>query len=195
MLPIVLQKCYTIGVTHYQRIEQEAIGSNGAFTYRTAKDIGIRSVELLRWIKAGKVIKAGYGVYRLAAYPVEGELMDRALLLAEVGEDSCLWGETALGFLGLCPTRSYVAYVGTPRRIRRHLSPGVFIRKLPVGYKPFYPKGVACQKVEDAIRAAAETIEGDRLREAIGAAIEGGYLMESEGDALKKEVCDGQAAT
>ena len=71
----------------------------------------------------------------------------------------------------------------------------MFIRKLPVDYKPFYPKGVACQKVEDAIRAASETIEGDRLREAISAAIEGGYLMKSEGDALKRAVCDGQAAT
>ena len=182
-------------MTHYQSIEQEAIGSNGIFTYRKAKDIGIRSVELSRWIKAGKVLKAGHGVYRLASYPIEGEQMDRALLLAEVGEDSCLWGETALGFLGLCPTRSYVAYVGTPRRIRRQLASGVFIRKLPVGYKPFYPKGVACQKVDDAVRAATESVERERLCDAIKAAVDGGYLMEAEGAALKKEICDGQAAS
>lgn len=191
----MLQKCYTIGVTHYQRIEREAIGSNGIFTYRKAKDIGIRSVELSRWVKAGKVIKSGYGVYRLASYPTEGELMDRALLLAEVGEGSCLWGETALGFLGLCPTRSYVAYVGTPRRVRRQLASGVFIRKLPVGYRPFYPKGVACQRVEDAVRAATESVERERLCDAIAAAVDGGYLMESEGEALKKEICDGQATS
>ncbi len=188
LLPIVLRKCYTIGVRHFDKILSEAVGNNGIFTYRAAKALGIRSPELSRWMKMGRIAKVGHGVYRLLSYPAQGDVTDRAALLAEVGEDSFLWGETALGFLGLCPVRSYVAYVASPHRIRRRLPEGVIVKSVEQGYRPFYPEGVACQRVGDAICASVGTVELERLHEAIATAEEKGLLGAAEASALKKKV-------
>jgi len=145
-------------------------------------------------MKMGRIVKVGHGVYRLSAYPSQGMVTDRAALLAEVGEDAFLWGETAIGFLELCPVRSYVAFVATPRRIRKHLGDGVVIKHAAPDYKPFYPNGVACQRVEDAIRSSIGTIDRNRLQEAVTVAEEKGYLSSAEALELKGEIANGKAS-
>lgn len=180
-------------MNHFALIESEAMGTNGVFTYRTAKQLGIHMSELSRWIKNGRIVKAGRGVYRLAAYPARGDVSNHTALLAEVGEGSFLWGETALGFLNLCPVRAYVAFVATPRRVRKNFADGVVIKKARPEYKPFYPDGVACQRVTDAIRDAKETVDVERLEEAISAALDKGFITNDEAKALSKEISDGQA--
>lgn len=169
------------------------MGYHGVFTFRQARKLGIVSPELARWLKAGRILKVGHGVYRLASYPSEGVVTDMASLLAEVGDGSYLYGESVLGFLELCPTRSYVAFVATPRRVRKKLGDGVVIVAGEREYHSLYEKGIPCQRVDEAILASIGTVEQARLLDAIAAAEQKGYLEESEARDLKARVESGYA--
>lgn len=179
---------------HYDLIVPEALKTNGVFTFRTAKRLGIQVQELSRWVKMGRIVRVGHGVYRLSVYPFHGIVEDRTALLAEVGEGAFLWGASAIDFLGLCPVPSYVAYVATPRRVRKRFSNKVVIKHARRGYKPFYHSGVACQQVEDAIRSSIGVIAGDLLQIAVKTAEKWEYLSSAEALELKEDVANGVAS-
>lgn len=170
------------------------MGTHGVFTYRTAHAMGILSPELSRWIKLGRIVKVGHGVYRLTAYPMQGAVTDMAVLLAEVGEGSYLYGETVLGFLELCPTRSYVAFIATPNRCRRSLSEGIRLVHGEKGYRPMYERGIPCQQVADAILSSVGTVDSSRLVEATGEAVAKGYFTAAEAESVKERISHGHSA-
>ena len=74
-------------------------------------------------VVTGRLVKLNRGVFRLAAYPSKGPCFGYAALLATVGEGSYLCGESVFQLYDLCPTRSYVATVATPRHVRRTTIP------------------------------------------------------------------------
>lgn len=168
------------------------MGTHGVFTYKTARAMGILSPELSRWTKAGRIIKVGHGVYRLTAYPLQGVVSDMAALLSEVGEGAYLYGETALGFLELCSTRSYVAFIATPNRCRRKLAQEIRVIRGPKNYRPMYERGIPCQRVDDAVLSSIGVVESSRLKEAVEVAIEKGYLTEEEGFKLQERISNGR---
>ena len=176
-------------MTHYETLKSESMGSYGVVTSRKAARLGIRGFELDRWTKVGKLIKTARGVYRFADYPMDSESAAMTAILAEVGEGAYLCGETALGFMELCPVRSYVATVATPNRFRRHVSEGIQVYKGAAGYEPSYYNGVPCQRAADAIRAAV--IDGDKREEAIFAARKAGLISDAEQAQLNKEFGNG----
>lgn len=176
-------------MSHFNALKSEAMGNFGVVTSKVASDIGIRGFELIRWVKDGRLLKVGRGVYRLADYPLGSDAADMISILAEVGEGAYLRGESVLGFLGLCPTRSYIATVAYPNRLRKKLPEGIQVEKSAADYKPTYYEGVPCQKVEDAIRSAK--IDEDRIVVAIDAAEKKGYLIGVEADNLRKELIHG----
>ena len=173
----------------WDRVQQAALGSHGIITFAQAKALGVHPAEMYRWDATGRLVKLNRGVFRLTMYPSNGFVSDMAALLAMVGEGSYLYGESAIQLYDLCPTRSYVATVATPRRIRRMTIPeGVRVIKSQPGYKPVYHNGIACQKPEDAIRSCIGVLETNRLEEAIDEAEEKGYFLPSEKERLKREV-------
>lgn len=180
-------------MSRFEEIQQEALGSHGVFTYKTAHAMGVLSPELSRWMKLGRIIKLGHGVYRLTTFPMQGAVSDMAALLAEVGEDSYLYGETVLGFLELCPTRSYKAFVATPHRCRRSLSDGIVVIRGDKDYKPTYYMGIPSQRIQDAVLSSVGAVDPSRIVAAIDAAVEKGYFIESEALALKDRVLHGNA--
>lgn len=156
--------------------------------------MGVYSAELYRWVESRRLVKIGRGVFRLAAYPMKGLVSDMAAILASIGEGAYLYGESALQFYQLCPTRSYCATVAYPHRIRRKtLPPGVTIVKRDSAYEPIYPEGIACQKPEDAIRSCIGLLEKSVLEEAVESAVEKGYFLSDEVEKLKQEIAYGQA--
>jgi len=179
-------------MNHYEKVQSEACEAHGVFTYKRVKLLGIRSSELARWVKRGRITKVGHGVYRLNSFPAQGIVSNIAALLAEVGENAYLYGESVLGFLELCPTRSYVAQIATASRCRRKLPDGVQLIHVPPGYQPDYPMGIACQHVEDAILSSVGRIEGDRLHEAVQTAREKGYFTDDEANELEKRIDNGR---
>ena len=180
----------------WDRVQQAALGSHGIITFAQAKALGVHPAEMYRWDATGRLVKLNRGVFRLTMYPSNGFVSDMAALLAMVGEGSYLYGESAIQLYDLCPTRSYVATVATPRRIRRMTIPeGVRVIKSQPGYKPVYHNGIACQKPEDAIRSCIGVIETNRLEEAIDEAGEKGYFLPSEKESLKREVNHAKATS
>ena len=180
-------------MNHFEAVQSEAMGTHGIFTYKTAHAMGVQSPELARWIKNGRIVKVGHGVYRITTYPMQAAVTEMACLLAEVGDGSYLYGETALGFLDLCPTRSYVVFVATPNRCRRTLAEGIRVIRGKPGYKPMYENGIPCQRVLDAILSSVGTVDSSRLVEATEEAVAKGYLSEAEALALKEKLEDGSA--
>ena len=180
----------------WDRVQQAALGSHGIITFAQAKALGVHPAEMYRWDATGRLVKLNRGVFRLTMYPSNGFVSDMAALLAMVGEGSYLYGESAIQLYDLCPTRSYVATVATPRRIRRMTIPeGVRVIKSQPGYKPVYHNGIACQKPEDAIRSCIGVLEANRLEEAIDEAGEKGYFLPSEKESLKREVNHAKATS
>ena len=180
----------------WDRVQQAALGSHGIITIAQAKALGVHPAEMYRWDATGRLVKLNRGVFRLTMYPSNGFVSDMAALLAMVGEGSYLYGESAIQLYDLCPTRSYVATVATPRRIRRMTIPeGVRVIKSQPGYKPVYHNGIACQKPEDAIRSCIGVLETNRLEEAIDEAGEKGYFLPSEKESLKREVNHAKATS
>jgi len=177
-------------MNHFKTICAEAMGTHGVFTYKTVHALGIVSAELARWIKSGRISKLGHGTYRITSYPILERVSDAAALLAEIGDGSYLHGESVLGFLGLCPTRSYVAFVATPRRVRRKLPEGVTVVRGEDGYEPAYWDGIPCQNVADAVISCKGTIERERLDAAIVTAVDKGYLSDKEATKLKERIRD-----
>ena len=180
---------------HWDIVQQAAMGSHGIISFAQAKDMGIFPAEMYRWCKTGRLMKVGRGVFRLTAYPSRGFVTDMAALLALFGEGAYLYGESALALYELCPTRSYMAMVAVPGRMRKTIIPkGTVVVKAPAGYCPTYHEGVACQRPRDAIRSCIGVLESDRLVEAVHEAEDKGYFMETEAKELKMEIADGKAA-
>ena len=194
-LSIMIQICYTIDMKHWESIQQCALGSNGIVTLAQAGDAGVFPAEIYRWCKAGKLLKVGRGVYRLTSIPLQGLVSDMASLLAMVGKDAYLYGESVLSLLGLCPTRPYIAYVAVPRRIRKTTLPkGVIIIRSPASYRPIYHDGIACQRPADAIRSCVGALEKSRLAEAVAEGERLGYFLRSESAELMHEVTNAKTA-
>jgi len=178
----------------WDRIQQAALGAHGIITFAQAKAMGVHPAEIYRWAASGRLMKLNRGVFRLTAYPSNGLVSDMAALLAMVGEGAYLCGESVLQLYDLCPTRSYVATIASPRRIRRTTIPkGVRVVKSEIGYKPIHHEGVACQRPEDAIRFCMGILEQNRLEEAIDAAEEKGYFLPDETESLRREVVNAKA--
>ena len=130
----------------------------------------------------------------MTAYPSQGIVSDMAALLALFGEDAYLCGESVLALYGLCPTRSYVATIAVPGRMRKTSIPGgVTVVRAQKGYKPVYHDGIACQRPQDAIRSCMGIIEKIRLCEAVEEAESKGYFMPAESEELKREIENGKA--
>lgn len=180
---------------HWDLVQQAALDSHGIITFAQAKDLGIFPAEIYRWCKTGRIMKVARGVFRLMSYPSQGMISNMATLLASVGDGSYLYGESALAFLGLCPTRPYVATVAVPRRIRKHLDKGVSVVKAASGYRPYYHSGIACQHPRDAIRSSIGVLEAVRLGEAVDEAERLGYFTQKEADELRKDVNNGKTTS
>ena len=141
-------------------------------------------------------MKSGRGVFRITAYPSQGIVSDMAALLALFGDGAYLYGESVLALYGLCPTRSYVAMVAVPRRMRKANIPrGVTVVKTQTGYKPIYHDGIACQRPADAIRSCIGLLESSRLVEAVAEGERQGYFLQSESSELVNEVTNAKTTT
>ena len=175
-------------------LQRAALGSHGIVTFAQAKAMGIFPAEMYRWCRKGLLMKSGRGVFRMTAYPSQGMVSDMAALLALFGDGAYLYGESVLALYSLCPTRSYVATVAVPGRMRKTNIPnGVSVKKAQPSYKPIFHDGIACQRPQDAIRSCIGILEKSRLCEAVEEAEKKGYFMPSESEELKKEIENGKA--
>ena len=173
-------------MSHYDEIQILASNCHGYFTSAAARKAGIRSCELDRWIKIGRLEKPARGVYRIASYP-PSEIEPYALAVLATGSRAVIYGESVLGMLNLVPTNPSWIYVATPVRNRRNVGHGIKIVKANICTVENI-NGIPMQGVADAIRASKGAVRRDRRLRAAEEGLRQGYILEPEYRKLIKEI-------
>ena len=178
---------------HFQDIRSVAADNYGYVTMVSAAALGIKPIEMTRWVKSGRLERAARGVYRLLDYPPSRlEHFVRAVL--SVGKDARIFGESVLGMLNLTPTNPTWIHVGTPHRIRRQIPIGIKLVKVNSSDRIINYDGVNSQPVADAIRSCRMHLLPERIFNATDEAFRQGYLTVKEHASLVKENKDETAA-
>ncbi|MBR4354470.1 MAG: hypothetical protein IKP97_04140 [Kiritimatiellae bacterium] len=178
---------------HFEQLELLTSDWHGHFTAGAAKEVGIASYEIARWVKSGRLESEGHGVYRLTTYPPSG-VEPYVVAVLSVGKDAYLYGESVLAMLKLAPTNPSCIYVASPRRVRRNLGDGIKVVKVPETMVVAHYEGVPSQEVASAIRSTRGLVRKDRRIGAIEEAMRLGYLTPAMRDKLIKEVHDEASA-
>ena len=171
----------------FQEIREIAAGNFGLVTSAQARELGVSSFQLARWVKMSWLEKSARGVYRVSDYPAT-EYDAFAVAVESVGAEAMVCGESVLGMLMLTDTNPTWIHVGTSKRKRRTLSDGIKVEELKPDEEPEYYEGIRCQSVARAICSCIGRIMPERLREAVENGYRKGYLMRSEVRKLKLEI-------
>lgn len=161
--------------------------NHGILTARDARANGISSKDIARWVKMGRLVKMGLGVYRTAYFPFSEE-DQYAVAVAQAGRDAFLAGESVLGLLRLAPVSTDVFHVRSPRRVRRRIPKNCVVSIGKGDYRPMEVRGIPCQRVPDAIRECYGKIMPERLAEAAREAYRTGFLGKDEMETIQKEL-------
>jgi len=172
---------------HFDEIYSLATENHGIVTAAAARDTGVQSKDLRRWVEAGRLVRVGYGVYRSTQYPASEE--DQfAIAVEEVGRDAYLYGESVLALHGLAPTNVNFIHVATPVRCRKRLPGGYVIVKNSRKCSVVNVRGIRTQSVFDAILACKKTMMPERLESAASEGFRQGLLTNSEFDTVMESI-------
>ncbi len=166
-----------------------ATENHGILTAYEARRCGIASKDIARWVRIGRFVKLGNGVYKSSQYP-SSEEDSYAVAVAQCGRGAYLCGESVLGYLRLMPTNVDRIHVKIPRRVRRRIPENYAVGMGKVGYAPINVNGVMCQRPMDALRQCVGTHMDDRLLQAAQNAFASGFLSRSELGQFEKELAN-----
>lgn len=170
---------------HWDQLCEMAHDNYGLITYSEAKNVCVADVELSRWVKKGWLEKRGWGVYRIAGYPVE-EKSRFAEAVALCG-GGVVFGEGVLALHNLALVNPGKVTVAVMRKLRRTLPNWVEVKRMATVNEAMY-FGIPAQRLDDAIRTCRATVPRDRLLSAIAAAEKEGLLFGPELLRLKEEM-------
>ena len=164
-----------------------ATENHGILTASEARMNGSASKDLARWVKIGRFVKYGNGVYKATQYP-SSEEDPYAIAVAQCGKGAYLCGESVIGLLRLMPVSIDRIHVRAPRYLRRNLPDSYETSVDKVGYAPVNIDGIMCQKPVDAIRECIPSHMGERLLQAAQTAYTMGHIDKSEFEMLQGEI-------
>ena len=164
-----------------------ATENHGILTAAEARANGIASKDLARWVRIGRFVKYGNGVYKATQYPYS-EDDPYAVAVAQCGKGAYLCGESVIGLLRLMPVSIDRIHVRTPHRLRRRLPDGYETSIGKRGYVPINIDGIMCQKPGDAIRECIRSHMGERLLQAAQTAYTAGHIGKNEFEKLKEVI-------
>lgn len=172
-------------MNHFDCIYEIAADNYGLVTAAAAKDAGIVSAELKRWVDDGRLERKGQGVYKLVRYiPTPYDRYAEACAL--VGDDAFLYGEAVLAMHDLALVNPATLTVATPTRRRKKLPPWIKVIQVTEG-DATNSEGIPCQTVADAIRTCRGSVMDERLSQAVEDARSKGLLSTVEYEILKGE--------
>ena len=178
----------------FDRVYRLATENHGVVTTAAAVKLGVKRKDLSRWVKMGRLVRYGRGVYRTTQYPPSIE-DPYAIAVAEAGDSAYLCGESVLALLSLAPTNPRYINIAVQGRVRRRLDKSYRIHHGQAGYVPMIHEGIPIQKPLDAIRSCIGKLMSERLEAAARTAYEHGYLYEDDRDSLMAEIRNGNQAT
>jgi predicted transcriptional regulator of viral defense system len=171
----------------YDEIYEVAADNYGIITSAQAKEMGISNKEMSRLASDGRLQRIGHGVYTIKHYvPTQNDPYAR--MVALVGKDAYLWGESVIAMHELAPTNPSYVCVGTPFRIRKTLPSGIRIMPHDKSKKITQYEGIPSQNIPDAILSARGRMMTERLEAAAIEARQQGYITEKEEQSLLKEL-------
>ena len=164
-------------MTIYKQLFEEAIGNYGIVTTKRAREMGIPIIELVKLAHRGRLMRIGYGAYKLVEYAPAADGRDMyANALAKVGEGAYLFGPSVLAFYGLCPTDPAHVYVGLPTKCRRKIEKAITVLDNRPCEESAWHEGLCGQSVLAAIRSSEAMIMSDRLAAAVSEARRRGLI-------------------
>lgn len=170
---------------HFDCIYEIAADNYGLVTSAEAREAGIVSAELKRWVDDGRLERRGQGVYKLSRYiPTPYDRYAEACAL--VGDDAYLYGEAVLAMFELALVNPSVLTVATPTRRRKKLPSWIKLVQARKG-RVTVNEGIPSQSVADAIMTCRGSVMEERLLQAIEDARSRGLLAAAEYDALREE--------
>lgn len=174
-------------MTAYEKIYDVAADNYGFITTREAASLGVPKGEMSALAKRNRLVRHGYGVYRLATHyqPSEYDSYAEAVLL--VGDGAAVWGESVLAMHDLALVNPPSIEVATDRRVRRKLPNWIKVSRRDSGEIEFF-QGIPCQRLANAIRGCKGAVMASRLADGIRTAEANGYLRIGEAEALLKEI-------
>lgn len=155
-------------MSHFDKLRSKALQNYGIVTSAVAADLGLRTNELVRFCQDGRLIRAGYGVYRLGNY-TPTKLTKFAETIALVGEESYVYGRSALILMDLLPYEAGNVCIATAQRVRRTLPEWIELKKSPRKYVYIEYGGIPTQSPADALEACIDQLAPDQL-EAVASA-------------------------
>jgi len=173
-------------MAHFDDIYEIAADNYGIVTFAEAKEAGVTSVELRRYVSNGRLERLGQGVYKLTRYiPTPYDKYAEAVAL--VGPGSYIHGEAVLAMHDLALVNPAKMSVATARRTRKQLPGWISVvasdnTKTPANYE-----GIPSQSVGDALRFCKGSVMKERLIDAIYAAAYKGLIDEATETALREE--------
>jgi predicted transcriptional regulator of viral defense system len=173
-------------MTSFDKLYDAAIENYGIITSGMAKEHGVSAMALVQLARRGRLVHVRRGLYRLSQY-VPTEYDEYAEAVAVVGRGSYLYGETVLAMLKLTETDPARLYVASAIRQRKNLPRFIVVRSAPAHYVPITIQGIPCQRVEDALEAAAETVDGRRLSDAAREAYRLGYIGKGKANSIVRK--------
>lgn len=174
---------------HFDEIYEIAADNYGLVTAAQARDAGVAVSELNRWVRSGRLLRRGHGVYKLARYtPTPLDYYAEACVL--VGEDAYLCGEAVLAMHGLALVNPAKLTVATPTRRRKSLPEWVTPVFRQQGKKTYY-EGIPCQPLSDALCECKYKVLPERLAAAAASARRDGLLTEAEYDDVMQRMAIG----
>lgn len=178
----------------YDDIYEIAADNYGIVTSEQAKSVGASDKELSRIAKDGRLIRIGYGVYRIKHW-VPTAYDAYADSVALVGSGAYLYGESVIAMHELAPTNPARIYVATPNRVRRSLPTSIkVVRRRDCGDTTEY-EGIPSQTIPAAIRSCGTTMMRSRLMDAVRRSREFGLIDAREETELLEELNGGNENT
>lgn len=152
-----------------------------------AKKFGVRDKDLSRWVKIGRLMKVGHGVYRTLHYPISDE-DPYAIAVACAGKKAYLCGESVIGLLKLAPTNPGIFHVAVPAKIHRKLPDNCVVEVHSPDYVPMVRDGIPMQRPEDAIGECLGKMMPERLKDAADEAYRLGLVAKASHESLLEEI-------
>jgi len=177
-------------MSYYDDIYEYAADNYGLITSVDARAIGISNVELVKLAHRGRLMRLGYGVYRI--YHYVPTLFDKyAEAVALVGNDAYIYGESVLAMHGLALVNPSEIHVAVSGKIRKKLPDFIKIIVRKNAMDSINYEGIPCQTVFSAILDCKATVMTERLLNAIDEAQKKGLISSMEVGLARKELRNG----